>query len=61
MHTAHAKYLKSHLVHSLAVMIAAAASIGAAQAQTQTIATPPNVDAINLISPFSTLLGTTTI
>jgi len=61
LHTAHAKYLKSHLVHSLAVMIAAAASIGAAQAQTQTIATPPNVDAINLISPFSTLLGTTTI
>jgi subtilase-type serine protease len=58
---AHANYLKSHLLQSVAVMIAAAASIGTAQAQTQTIATPPNVDAINLLKPFTTLLGTSTI
>src|SRR5437868_4660763 len=61
MRTAHAKYLKSHLLQSVAVLIAAAASMNAAQAQTQTIATPPNVNAINLVLPFSTLLGSTTI
>src|SRR5262245_18503714 len=63
MHTAHAKYLKSHLLKSVAVLIAAAASIGAAQAQTQTqtLATPLNVNAINLTLPFTQLLGTTTI
>src|SRR5262249_9331676 len=59
--TAHANYLKSHLLQSVAVMIAAAASVGAAHAQTQTIATPPNVNVINLLNPFTTLLGTTTI
>src|SRR5262245_26810688 len=61
MRTAHARYLRSHLLQSVAVLIAAAASIGAAQAQTQTIATPLNVNAINLVSPFTQLLGTTTI
>jgi subtilase-type serine protease len=61
MHTAHARYLRSHLLGSVAVLIAAAASIGAAQAQTQTIATPPNVNAINLLNPFTRLLGTPTI
>jgi subtilase-type serine protease len=61
MHTANARYLKSHLMRSVAVLIAAAASIGAAQAQTQTIATPPNVNAISLLNPFTTLLGTATI
>jgi hypothetical protein len=44
MRTAHANYLRSHLLQSVAVLIAAAASIGAAQAQTQTIATPLNVN-----------------
>jgi hypothetical protein len=61
MHTANATYLKSHLLRSVAVLIAAAASVGAAQAQTQTIATPPNVNAINLVNPFTTLLGSPTI
>ena len=61
MRTAHAKYLRSHLLQSVAVLIAAAASIGAAQAQTQTLATPLNVNAINLTLPFTQLLGTTTI
>ena len=61
MHTANARYLSSHLLRSVAVLIAAAASVGAAQAQTQTIATPPNVNAINLLNPFTTLLGTGTI
>lgn len=61
MRTAHANYLRSHLLQSVAVLIAAAASIGAAQAQTQTIATPLNVNAINLVMPFTSLAGTTTI
>jgi hypothetical protein len=61
LRTAHANYLRSHLLQSVAVLIAAAASIGAAQAQTQTIATPLNVNAINLVMPFTTLSGTTTI
>jgi hypothetical protein len=59
--TAHANYLKSHLLQSVAVMIAVAGSVGTAPAQTQTIATPPNVNVINLLNPFTTLLGTTTI
>ncbi|MEA2924408.1 MAG: hypothetical protein QOD25_1530, partial [Alphaproteobacteria bacterium] len=61
MRSAHAKQLNSYLLQSVAVLIAAAASVGTAQAQTQTIATPPNVDAINLLKPFTTLLGSTTI
>jgi hypothetical protein len=61
MRTVHTSYLKSHLLQSVAVLIAAAASMNAAQAQTQTIATPPNVNAINLVLPFTTLLGSTTI
>ena len=52
MRAAHAKYLKSHLLQSVAVLIAAAASMSAAQAQTQTIATATNVNAINLLKPF---------
>ncbi len=44
------------------VAILAATSLSqAAFAQTQTVATPLNVNAINLLSPFSTLLGTPTI
>src|SRR5262249_36771041 len=36
-------------------------SAPSAFAQTQTIATPLNANVINLLNPFSTLLGTTTI
>jgi subtilase-type serine protease len=61
MRAAQAKYLRSHLLQSVAVLIAAAASMNAAQAQTQTIATPTNVNAINLLNPFTTLLGSPTI
>jgi subtilase-type serine protease len=55
MRTVNTSYLKSHLLQSVAVLIAAAASMNAAQAQTQTIATPPNVNAINLVLPFNTI------
>jgi subtilase-type serine protease len=41
--------------------ILTASSVQYAYAQTQTIATPLNVNAINVLNPFSTLLGTTTI
>jgi hypothetical protein len=61
MRAAQAKHLRSHLLQSVAVLIAAAASMSAAQAQTQTIATATNVNAINLLKPFTTLLGTPTI
>ena len=46
---------------SIFAVIAAALSVQSAHAQTQTIATPLNTNAINLLSPFSTLLGTTAI
>ena len=46
---------------SLFAILAAASSIQSAYAQTQTIATPLNANAINLLNPFSTLLGTTAI
>jgi uncharacterized protein with beta-barrel porin domain len=42
-------------------VVAAALSVQSAYAQTQTIATPLNANAINLLNPFSTLLGTTAI
>src|SRR5262245_8568166 len=61
MRKAHAKYLKSHLLQSVAVLIAAAASMNAAQAQTQTIATPTNVNVTRLLNPFTTRLGPPTI
>lgn len=43
------------------VAVLLATSSHAALAQTQTIATPLNANAINLLMPFSTLLGTSTI
>jgi subtilase-type serine protease len=46
---------------SLFAILAAASSIQSSYAQTQTIATPLNANAINLLNPFSTLLGTTAI
>jgi len=46
---------------SVFAILAAASSIQSAYAQTQTIATPLNANAINLLNPFSTLLGTTAI
>jgi subtilase-type serine protease len=46
---------------SIFAVVAAALSVQSAHAQTQTIATPLNTNAINLLSPFSTLLGTTAI
>jgi subtilase-type serine protease len=42
-------------------IVVVASSFQSAYAQTQTIATPLNANAINLLSPFSTLLGTTAI
>jgi uncharacterized protein with beta-barrel porin domain len=51
---------KSRLLQSAAIIIFVA-GIGTAHAQTQTIATPLNVNAINLLNPFSTLLGTPTL
>ena len=42
-------------------VVAATLSVQSAYAQTQTIATPLNANAINLLNPFSTLLGTTAI
>lgn len=42
-------------------VVAAALSAQSAHAQTQTIATPLNANVINVLSPFSTLLGTTAI
>jgi hypothetical protein len=61
MRTARRSYINSRLLQSVAVIVAAAASVSAARAQTQTIATPLNVEVINLLMPFSILLGTTTI
>ena len=46
---------------SIITVVAATLSVQSAYAQTQTIATPLNANAINLLSPFSTLLGTTAI
>jgi uncharacterized protein with beta-barrel porin domain len=46
---------------SIFAVVAATLSVQSAYAQTQTIATPLNANAINLLNPFSTLLGTTAI
>ena len=46
---------------SMIAVVAATLSVQSAYAQTQTIATPLNANAINLLNPFSTLLGTTAI
>ena len=46
---------------SAAIAVLSIACLSSAQAQTQTVATPLNADAINLLMPFSTLLGTTAI
>ena len=46
---------------SVVAVLAATSSSHSANAQTQTVATPLNANAINLLMPFSTLLGTTTI
>jgi hypothetical protein len=43
------------------VLLATTSLTQVAHAQTQTIATPLNVDAINLLNPFSTLSGSTVI
>lgn len=48
-------------VSSIVAVLAVASSVPSAFAQTQTIATPLNANVINVLSPFSTLLGTTTI
>src|SRR6267378_8209803 len=53
--------LSPRLKTSTALLIIVLASLGSAQAQTQTVATPLNADAINLLMPFSTLLGSTAI
>jgi uncharacterized protein with beta-barrel porin domain len=48
-------------ISSIFAVLAAASSVQSAHAQTQTIATPLNANAINLLNPFSTLLGTTAL
>jgi subtilase-type serine protease len=48
-------------ISSMFAVVAAALSAQSAHAQTQTIATPLNANVINLLDPFSTLLGTTAI
>jgi subtilase-type serine protease len=46
---------------SAAIAVVSIACLGSAHAQTQTVATPLNADVINLLMPFSTLLGSTAI
>jgi subtilase-type serine protease len=51
----------SRLKRSAAAAAISIACLGSAQAQTQTVATPLNADVINMLMPFSTLLGSTAI
>lgn len=60
MNSVNARLVKARLLQSTA-LVAFVISTGSAYAQTQTVATPLNINAINLLGPFSTLSGTPTI